>query len=164
MPAGVDRDDLELNVQIALIAPTIAVDGFSAPSVAEVSSRAITLCRTLNDDPRIFPALYARWSNFGLPGAFVRPVSLPANSSTLPSGRAADGPHGRASVVGTALIDWDTARVASISRRRVALYDRSRDNTTALVYGTDVQVTSLCNLSIGYWLLGRVSQARRDGE
>jgi hypothetical protein len=29
--------------------------------VAKVSDRAIELCHALDDDPRIFPALYARW-------------------------------------------------------------------------------------------------------
>ena len=50
------------NAQIALIGPTIALQGFAAVAVADVSRRAIELCRALDDDPRIFPALYARWS------------------------------------------------------------------------------------------------------
>ena len=62
LPAGVERDNLELNIQIALIGPTIALQGFGAVAVADVSSRAIELCRALDNDPRIFPALYARWS------------------------------------------------------------------------------------------------------
>jgi predicted ATPase len=62
-------------------------------------------------------------------------------------------------LAGTALIDWDAARACDELEKASALYDRSRDHTTALVYGTDVQVTSLCNLAIGYWLLGRVTQA-----
>ena len=35
LPEGSERDDLELSAQIALIAPTIAVSGFSAPAVAD---------------------------------------------------------------------------------------------------------------------------------
>jgi hypothetical protein len=60
LPTGVERDNLELNIQIALIGPTIALQGFAAAAVADVSSHAIELCRALDNDPRIFPALYAR--------------------------------------------------------------------------------------------------------
>ena len=66
-------------------------------------------------------------------------------------------------VVGTSLIDWETERACEHLEKAVALYDPARDKTTAIVYGTDVQVTSLCNLSIGYWLLGKVSHALESG-
>ena len=68
LPAGLERDNLELSTQIALIGPTIALQGFAAVAVADVSSRAIELCRALDDDPRIFPALYARWSYLRVAG------------------------------------------------------------------------------------------------
>ena len=66
-------------------------------------------------------------------------------------------------LVGTALIDWETERACEHLEKAIALYDPVRDKTTAIVYGTDVQVTSLCNLSIGYWLLGRVPLAVETG-
>ena len=74
LPAGVERDNLELNIQIALIGPTIALQGFAAVAVADVSSRAIELCRALDDDPRIFPALYARWSYLRVAATCARPA------------------------------------------------------------------------------------------
>jgi hypothetical protein len=164
LPAGSIRDDLELNVQIALIAPSIAVDGFSAPSVADVSLRAITLCRALNDDPRIFPALYARWSNLRVAGSVREAGVLAGEFLDLAErkGTRTDRMVGHR-VVGTSLIDWETERACEHLEKAVALYDPARDKTTAIVYGTDVQVTSLCNLSIGYWLLGKVSHALESG-
>jgi len=164
LPAGFERDDLELNVQIALIAPTIAVHGFSAPSVAGVSSRAIDLCRALNDDPRIFPALYARWSNLRVAGN-VRDAGVLAGDFLRlaeQKGTRTDRMVGHR-LVGTSLIDGETERACEHLERAIALYDPARDKTTAIVYGTDVHVTSLSNLSIGYWLLGRVSQALDRG-
>ena len=160
VPTGLERDDLELNVQIALIAPTIAVNGYSAPAVADVSTRAIDLCQALNDDPRIFPALYARWSNLRVAGKVREAGVLAGDFLNLAEQKGTRTDRMVAHrLVGTALIDWDTARACEHLEKASALYDRARDNTTALVYGTDVQVTTLCNLSIGYWLLGRVSQA-----
>ena len=40
------------------------------------------------------------------------------------------------------------------------LYDATADRVTAVIYGTDVQVTSLSNLCIVDWLLGRVDAKR----
>jgi class 3 adenylate cyclase len=160
LSAGTERDDLELGVQIARIAPTIAVDGYSAQSVADVSSRAIELCRSLNDDPRIFPALYARWSNLRVAGKVGELDKLANEFMCLAEqkGTRTDRMVGHR-LVGTALRDFDTPRACEELEKASALYDRQRDNTTALVYGTDVQVTSLCNLVVGYWLLGRVTLA-----
>jgi tetratricopeptide (TPR) repeat protein len=62
-------------------------------------------------------------------------------------------------LIGTALRDWDTPPACEQLEKASALYDRQSDRTTALVYGSDAQVTSWCNLAIGYWLLGRVSHA-----
>ncbi len=114
----------------------------------------------MNDDPRIFPALYARWSNLRVAGKVREAGVLAGDFLTLPSRRArrTDRMVGHR-LVGTSLIDWETARACEHLEKASALYDPRRDKTTALVYGTDVQVTSLCNLSIGYWLLGRVSHA-----
>jgi class 3 adenylate cyclase/tetratricopeptide (TPR) repeat protein len=160
VPTGAERDDLELSVQVALIAPTIAVDGFSAPSVADVSARAIDLCRALNEDPRIFPALYARWSNLRVAGK-VQEAGVLANDFMRlaeQKGTRTDRMVGHR-LVGTALIDWDTARACEELEKASAFYDHSRDHNTALVYATDVQVTTLSNLAIAYWLLGRVTHA-----
>jgi tetratricopeptide (TPR) repeat protein len=160
VPPGPERDDLELSVHIARIAPTIAVDGYSAPSVAEVSARAIELCRALNDDPRIFPALYARWSNLRVAGK-VRELGVLADEFLRLAERKGTRTDRMVAhrLVGTALRDLDSRRACQELEKASELYDRETDQATALVYGTDVQVTSLCNLVVGYWLCGRVTLA-----
>jgi tetratricopeptide (TPR) repeat protein len=164
LPAGPERNDLELSVQVALIAPTIAISGFSSRAVADVSSRAIELCRSLNDDPRIFPALYARWSNLRVAGE-VREAGILAGDFLVlaeQKGTRTDRMVGHR-LVGTSLIDWETERACDYLEMAISLYDPVRDKVTALIYGTDVQVTSLSNLSIGYWLLGRIELALARG-
>jgi class 3 adenylate cyclase/tetratricopeptide (TPR) repeat protein len=160
LPAGLERDDLELNAQIALIGPTIALQGFAAVAVADVSNRAIGLCRALNDDPRIFPALYARWSYLRVAGNPREAGALAQDFLTLAEqrGTRTDRMVGHR-LLGTSLLDGETAKAREHLERATELYDATADRATAVIYGTDVQVTSLSNLCIVDWLLGRVTEA-----
>jgi tetratricopeptide (TPR) repeat protein len=165
LPAGAERDNLELNIQISLIGPTIALQGFAAVAVADVSSRAIELCRELDHDRRIFPALYARWS-------YARVSSNPREAGALAQeflmlaerrGTRADRMVGHR-LLGTSLLDGETAKAHEHLKRATELYDATADRATAMIYGTDVQVTSLSNLGIVEWLLGRVTEAIGHGQ
>ena len=57
MPVEYSADEAEYRQAFETMAQQSAAD-----AVADVSSRAIDLCRALDNDPRIFPALFARWS------------------------------------------------------------------------------------------------------
>jgi class 3 adenylate cyclase/tetratricopeptide (TPR) repeat protein len=164
LPAGPERDNLELNAQIALIGPTIAVQGYGADAVADVSNRAIELCRALNNDPRIFPALYARWSYLRVAGDVREAGALARDFLTLAElhGTRADRMVGHR-LHGTSLIDGETEKARDHLERAARLYDATADRTTAVIYGTDTQVTSLSNLCVSCWLLGRVTEAIAHG-
>src|SRR5258706_14078683 len=64
---------------------------------------------------------------------------------------------------GTSLLDGETEKARDHLERATKLYDATADRATAVTYGTDVQVTSLSNLGICCWLLGRVSEAVAHG-
>ncbi|KRR02645.1 hypothetical protein CP49_17240 [Bradyrhizobium valentinum] len=164
LPAGLERDNLELNAQIALIGPTIALQGWGADAVANVSSRAIELCRALDNDPRIFPALYARWSYLRVASDVREAGALARDFLTLAElkGTRADRMVGHR-LLGTSLLDGETEKAGDHLERATKLYDATADHATAVIYGTDVQVTSLSNLCITCWLLGRVSEAVAHG-
>jgi tetratricopeptide (TPR) repeat protein len=164
LPTGLQRDNLELNAQIALIGPTIALQGFAAVAVADVSSRAIELCRALDNDPRIFPALYARWSYLRVTGNVREAGALARDFLTLAElkGSRTDRMVGHR-LHGTSLLDGETEKARDHLERAAKLYDATADRTTAVTYGTDVQVTSLSNLCISCWLLGRVTEAVAHG-
>lgn len=164
LPAGLERDNLELNAQIALIGPTIALQGFGADAVAEVSSRAIELCRALDNDPRIFPALYARWSYLRVASDVREAGALARDFLTLAElkGTRADRMVGHR-LLGTSLLDGETEKARDHLERAAKLYDAVADRATAVIYGTDVQITSLSNLCITCWLVGRVTEAVAHG-
>jgi class 3 adenylate cyclase/tetratricopeptide (TPR) repeat protein len=165
LPTGSERDDLELSVQIARIGPTIATRGYAAPEVAEASQRALELCRDLQDDPRIFPALYARWSYSRVAGNVREACGLAQDFLALAEQKSMR--VGR--MVGHRLLGTSLFLAGEITRARdhletaTELYDPAVDQATAVTYGTDVQVTSLCNLCIAYWHLGHVTAAMAHG-
>lgn len=165
LPAGLERDNLELNALIALIGPTIALEGFGADAVADVSSRAIELCRALDNDPRIFPALYARWSYLRVASDVREAGALARDFLALAElkGTRADRMVGHR-LLGTSLLDGETEKACDHLGRAIRLYDATADRTTAVTYGTDVQVTSLSNMCICCWLVGRVSEALVHGQ
>jgi tetratricopeptide (TPR) repeat protein len=165
LPAGLERDNLELNAQIALIGPTIALKGFGAGAVADVSSRAIELCRALDNDPRIFPALYARWSYLRVASDVREAGALARDFLALAElkGTRADRMVGHR-LLGTSLLDGETEKACDHLERAIKLYDATADRATAVTYGTDVQVTSLSNMCICCWLVGRVSEAIAHGQ
>jgi predicted ATPase len=160
LPAGLERDNLELNAQIALIGPTIAIQGFGADAVADVSNRAIDLCRALDNDPRIFPALYARWSYLRIASDVREAGALARDFLALAElkGTRADRMVGHR-LHGTSLIDGETEKACDHLERATKLYDAAADRATAVTYGTDVQVTNLSNLCISCWLVGRLPEA-----
>jgi class 3 adenylate cyclase/tetratricopeptide (TPR) repeat protein len=160
LPAGLERDNLELNAQIALIGPTIALQGFGADAVADVSSRAIELCRALDNDPRIFPALYARWSYLRVASDVREAGALAREFLALAElkGTRADRMVGHR-LHGTSLLDGVTEKACDHLELAAKLYDATADRATAVTYGTDVQVTSLSNLCICCWLVGRLPEA-----
>jgi class 3 adenylate cyclase len=150
--------------EIALIGPTIALQGFGADAVADVSSRAIELCRTLDNDPRIFPALYARWSYLRVASDVREAGALARDFLTLAElkGTRADRMVGHR-LLGTSLLDGETEKALDHLERAAKLYDAAADRSTAVIYGTDVQITSLSNLCITCWLVGRVTEAVARG-
>src|SRR5882757_4099312 len=130
LPAGLERDNLELNAQIALIGPTIAIQGFGADSVADVSSRAIELCRALDNDPRIFPALYARWSYLRVASDVREAGALARDFLALAElkGTRADRMVGHR-LHGTSLLDGETEKARDHLERATKLYDATADRT-----------------------------------
>jgi len=64
---------------------------------------------------------------------------------------------------GTSLLDGETEKARDHLERAARLYDATADRATAVIYGTDVQITSLSNLCITCWLVGRVTEAVAHG-
>ncbi|MGP0093096.1 MAG: ATP-binding protein [Xanthobacteraceae bacterium] len=164
LPAGAERDALEFDVQLALVGPSIAAQGYGAPAVAEVSRRAVDLCRALKAESRIYPALYAGWSYDRVTGDIEGACRLAEEFLALAerNGTRSDRMVGHR-LVGTSLLTSGEIRGAHAQlERALALYDAGIDQTTD--YGTDIRVMTLSHLCITSWLLGKITVAAGHAE
>lgn len=156
LPDGRERDALELDVQTALIAPTIAARGYSAEDVARVSRRAIELSADCGDERRILPALYARWSYDRCTGN-IREACRGA-ADFLRRAEQADDRIGRAAghrLLGTSLLLIRRfADARDQLQHAIAQCGPNADHAEASVYGIDVRSTSHTLLGILAWHLG----------
>ena len=62
LPGGAERDELEIDLQVALGAAFIATKGFAAPEVERAYERARELSRQRADHPQWPTVLYGMWS------------------------------------------------------------------------------------------------------
>jgi DNA-binding winged helix-turn-helix (wHTH) protein/predicted ATPase len=76
VPAGVQRAEQELSMQIALGSQLMAVDGWAAPEVERAYARAQALAEEVGDVPRLFPALWGLWLYRWGRGELVRARAL----------------------------------------------------------------------------------------
>ena len=61
-PDSVQRQEQELDLQIALGQAIIATQGYAAPEVSEAYARAHELCEQLDCEHKLLPILYGQWA------------------------------------------------------------------------------------------------------
>ena len=68
LPETPERSKQEIDIQLALGIPLIAVEGYAAAQTREAFSRARTLCVGLGNIPEYFQALFGLWGNRWMSG------------------------------------------------------------------------------------------------
>ncbi len=139
LPEGSDRNERELDLQIALITPLIAAKGYGAPETKAASERAIALCRQTGQVSRIFPALYGQQVFSLVAGPISRSQELATEYLELANAQEEIVPRlvGHR-ILGTACFVAGAPIVAleHLEQAR-ALFDPERDADSAFTYGQD---------------------------
>ncbi len=68
LPETLDRNRQEIEIQLALGIPLIAVQGYASAETREAFSRARTLCLRLGNTPEYFQALFGLWGHSWMSG------------------------------------------------------------------------------------------------
>lgn len=76
LPAGPQRDQQELQLQLMLAVPLTATSGYAANDVERVYSRAHKLCQALGGTAQLFPSLYGLWRYYLLRAEYSRAREL----------------------------------------------------------------------------------------
>ena len=161
LPADAARDERELTVLLALIAPLRSARGFAATDVARLTSRAIALADKARDARRILPLLYNRWVY-----SFVtsdRAACLKLAQDILDrSGFDETGllrMTGLRAVAATQFTAGDFRSAAENFDASVALYDSARQTDLTHAVGLDGKVTALGYCALTRWCLGERERA-----
>jgi predicted ATPase len=68
LPETPDRAKQEIDIQLALGIPLIAVQGYASAETREAFSRARTLCLRMGNNPEYFQALFGLWGHSWMGG------------------------------------------------------------------------------------------------
>jgi len=166
VPAGADRDRLELALQVALQAPLIATQGWGGGDVGAAAERAFELCERLGDDSQRVQVMWLLASFCSCAGDLPRAVALGEQMLELAE-RVGDQ---NGVFIAHWCLGWAMAWSGRFPEARqhlewvVERYDPDRHHWMTYVYGEDPGVVCLSHLVWTLVPLGHVDQATRRSE
>lgn len=161
LPEILERDQMELEIQVAMIGPSIAALGYAAEEVENILTRALQLLETLPNSPLIFPVLFSRWAVFQVVGktryaygvaqkTFELAEKLPDTGATLIAHR----------LLGTSLILVGKPADAITKLEKVRnLFNPQKHSHLVHICGTDPLVSANALLAFARWLTGSVKES-----
>ncbi len=156
------RVEYELELQLALGLSLAAAQGYAAPEVEQVMTRARTLCASVGDPPRLFRAIETLWGFYFAKGDLVRASELGQELLAI----AADSPDKRFLVVAHQNVGYpltqrghpaDGLRHLDQALELDVLDERDKFGGVTRV---DSRVRALVWSSMALWLIGKPDQAQ----
>ena len=167
LPAGPERDGVELQFHLTLGPAYMAIRGYAAPEVEACYQRALELCRELGDTPpQLVRALHGMWTNHIVRAQHTSALALGEQVLQLGAATNDDG----LLLQGNMEVGWSHCFLGELEQARehlervLALYDPERHSSHAFTYGDDPAVSARSNLAQVLWLLGHVDQSLRYSE
>jgi predicted ATPase len=160
-PDTPERAGLEIELQLALGIPLIAVRGYTAEETREVFARARTLCLQLNSPGEYFQALYGLWGHSWMSGKNDQALSMASEFLSRAEAAADMVPlmvgH---RVMGSTLLSFGQFRRSRQHfEESIALSNRTDQQSLYSRYMVEPQAASLLLLSWDLWILGYPAQA-----
>ena len=161
LPETPERIKQEIDIQLALGIPLIAVRGYTAAETREAFSRARTLCIRLGDIPEYFQALFGLWGNHWMCGK--NDEALRMADEFLSRSRALSDPvllMVANRVMGSTLLTLgDFQSSASHFEETIRLSTGREERPLYNLYMVGPRAASLLLLSWDLWILGYPDQA-----
>lgn len=162
LPAGVERNVLELELHLSLGPPLMAIQGWSSVEVEQVYLRARELSTDLDKPTQLFAALWGLWLAKSIRAQFQMAHKL-VDEILLLADRMADTDlrlQAHHAAWTTECYHGDLKAAREHARSGVALYDRERHRSHAFIYGGhDPGVCCRDTLALCLWLTGQPNQA-----
>jgi class 3 adenylate cyclase/predicted ATPase len=163
LPEGATRDQLELDLRVALGVPLIASRGYSAPEVEQTYTQARVLSERLGGSPQFANILWGLWVRY-LTGGPIGAALEMAEQYRAIAEQTQDSGHllETCQVMGIALFYLgEFHKALPYLARGDAMYDPDRHH--ALIYehgGGDTGVAVRTHEALALWTLGYPDQAR----
>ena len=163
-PAEAARDELELVVLLALIAPMRAAHGFAAADVAKLTERAIALADKARDARRILPLLYNRWvySFVTADRETCRSLAQDIMDRSTFDDTGLLRMTGLRAIAATQFTAGHFRQAAANFDASIAIYDRAGQSDLTHAVGLDGMVTALGYCSLARWCLGDKARAHHQ--
>jgi len=157
LPESAERTQQEIDIQLALGIPLIAVQGYASAETREAFARALTLCLPLGNIPEYFQALFGLWGHSWMGGK--NDDALRIADEFLSRSRALSEPvplmvaH---RVMGSTLLTvGEFQSSAKHFEESIKLSISKGKQPLSSLYMVEPQVASLLLLSWDLWILGR---------
>ena len=170
LPAGPERDGVELQFRLTLGPAYMAIRGYAAPEVEACYQRARELRRELGDTPgdtpQGAPALHGLWTNHIVRAQHTSAFALGEQVLQLGAATNDDG----LLLQGNMEVGWSHFFLGELEQARehlervLALYDPERHSSHAFIYGDDPAMSARSDLAQVLWLLGYLDQSLRYSE
>jgi class 3 adenylate cyclase/predicted ATPase len=161
LPDSAERAQQEVEIQLALGIPLIAVEGYAAAQTREAFARAQALCLKLDNAPEYFQALFGLWGHSWMSGkndeALVMANEFLSRSQASPNSILLMVAH---RIMGSTLLtkgEFQTAR--HHFEESIALSKIEGTRPVYDLYMVEPQVASLLLLSWDLWFLGHSDQS-----
>jgi predicted ATPase len=163
LPESEDRDRHELDFQITLGTPLVAVSGYSSPEVGAASERAIFLSEKLDNVGHLFASLYAQFSYCNTTGRTYKALEFAERCQTLGI-RQGDRAMRLMAHRATGIVLYQLGKLGLARKeleQALALYDPERDRSLAARYITDPCASALALLASIAWISGFPDRAAK---
>ncbi|WP_108516550.1 adenylate/guanylate cyclase domain-containing protein [Bradyrhizobium algeriense] len=164
LPESPERDRKELEFQIAIGTPLIAVHGYSAAQTGAAYSRARVLCERLGEAEPLVATLSGEFVYYFVRGDHrtMRRLTDEARhvSERLPNPLVRLASHRLAGI--TAMHSGAFLKARSEFEAILQLYDARQHRSQPVHYVHDPKVSALTYLALVLWILGLPDQARRS--
>lgn len=161
LPESEDRDRHELDFQITLGTPLVAVSGYTSPEVGAASERAIFLSEKLDDVGRLFVSLFSQFTYCNTTGKTRKGLEFARRCQTLGirKGDRTMQLVGYRAVGAVFMQRGQFALAREQFEQALALHDPERDRSLAVRFMHDPIASSSAYLAIIAWISGYPKRA-----